>query len=41
MLCDGLDGLDGGGVGGSLEGGDICIDIAESLHCTAETNAEL
>ena len=38
VLCDDLEG--GTGVGGgkeAQEGGDICIHIADSLHCTAET----
>ena len=41
MLCDNLDGWDGG-VGGEVqEGGDIAIYIDDSLHCTAETNTTL
>ena len=39
MLCDDLEG--GTGVGGGREnqqGGDICIPMAESCCCTAETN---
>ena len=40
MLCDDLDRQDGGGQE-VQEGGDICIHIADSLHCTAETNATL
>ena len=45
MLCGDLDGWDG--VGGRergrevQEGGDICVHIADSLHCTAETNRTL
>ena len=40
MLCGDLDGEDG--VAAELiEGGDICIHIADSLHCTAETNQML
>ena len=41
MLCDDLDG--GGGQEGMefQEGGDIGIHIADSLHCTAETNTKL
>ena len=39
MLCDDLDGWDGGRE--VQEGGDICIHIADSLHCTAETNTTL
>ena len=38
MLCDDLDGW-GGRV--AQEGGDICIHIADSLRCTAETNTTL
>ena len=38
MLCDDLEELAGWGVGGP-EGGDICVHIADSLHCTTETNA--
>ena len=30
-----------GGLGEVQEGGDICIHIADSLHCTAETNTTL
>ena len=40
MLCDDLDGWDGRGRE-VQEGGDICIHIADSLHCTAETNKTL
>ena len=40
MLCDDLDGWDGGGRE-VQEGGDIRIHIADSLHCTAETNTAL
>ena len=41
MLCDDLD-VWGGGSGREVqEGGDICIHIADSLHCTAETNTTL
>ena len=37
MLCDDLDGGDGGVAGREVqEGGDIGIHIADSLHCTAE-----
>ena len=42
MFCDGLDGCDG--VVGRREvqkEGDICIRIADSLPCTAETNTTL
>ena len=40
MLCDELDGM---GVGGRevQEGGDIGIRIADSLHCTVESNTTL
>ena len=40
MLCDDLDGR---GKGGRevQEGVDIGIHIADSLHCTAETNTTL
>ena len=31
----------GWGWEGGPEGGDICIHIADSLHCTAETNTAL
>ena len=41
MLCDDLDGWDGEGEREVQEGGDICIHIADSLCCTAETNATL
>ena len=48
MLCDELDGGWGeggegmGGRGRSVqEIGDICIHIADSLHCTAEPNTTL
>ena len=41
MLCDDLDGWDGGGGRKVQEGGNIGIDIADSLHCTAETNTTL
>ena len=38
MLCGDLDGWDGGGGREVQEGGDVCIHIADSLCCTAETN---
>ena len=39
VFCDDLEGWDGGGGGRETqEGGDICIQIADSRHCTAETN---
>ena len=41
VLCDELEDGVGVRVERGQEGGDVCIDIAESLHCTAETNAEL
>ena len=42
VLCDDLDGWDGGGGGREVqEGGDICIHIVDSLLCTAETNKTL
>ena len=41
MLCVDLEGWDGGGEWGAQEGGDICIHIADSLCCTAETNITL
>ena len=43
VLCDDLDGWDGGGGGGRevQEGGHIGIHTADSLHCTAETNTTL
>ena len=42
MLCDDLDGWEGGGGGREVqEGGDIGIHIVASLHCTAETNTTL
>ena len=41
MLCDNLDGWDGGDGREVQEGGDIGIHIADSLHCTAETNTTL
>jgi len=37
MTCDDLEGWDG--LRG--EGGSICIHIADSLHCTTETNTTL
>ena len=41
VLCDALDGWDGGGGREVQEGGDIYIHIADSLHYTAETNTTL
>ena len=41
MLSGDLDGWDGGR-GREVQGGrDICIPIADSLRCAAETNATL
>lgn len=36
LLCDDLDGWDG--VGEAQEGGYLCMHMADSLHCIAETN---
>ena len=42
MLCDDLDGRDGGWSEREVqEGADIGIHIADSLHCTEETNTTL
>ena len=38
MLCDDKRGGMGLGVRESPEGGNICIHIADSLHCLRETN---
>ena len=38
MFCDDPDGWD---VGEAQKGRDICIHVADSLHCTAETNTIL
>ena len=38
--CDDLEGLDGG-MGERFRGQGLCIHMADSLHCTAETNAKL
>ena len=40
MLCDDLEGWDGGGREAQEEG-DIRILIADSCHCTGETNITL
>ena len=40
VLCDDLDGWDGGGRE-VQEGGYIGIHMADSLHCTADTNITL
>ena len=36
--CDDLEGWVGGSRREAHEGGDVCIHIADSLCCTAETN---
>ena len=42
MLCDDLEGGDGVGGGREVqEGGDICILMADSHCCMAETNITL
>ena len=41
VLCDDIDGWDGGGGREVQEEGDIGIHIADSLHCTEETNTTL
>ena len=42
MLCDDLDGWDEGRGGREVqEGGDICLHVVGSLHCTAESNTML
>ena len=42
MLCDDLEGCDGGRSGKEVqEGGDICILMADSHCCMAETNTTL
>ena len=42
MLIAGLGGVVGGGSGREVQDrGDICICIADSLRCTAETNTIL
>ena len=42
MLCGDLDGWDGGECGREVqEGGDVCMHIADSLRCSAETNTTL
>ena len=40
MLCDDLEGWDGGGRVGQLRG-DICLLIADSLCCIVEINTTL
>ena len=37
-LGDDLEGWDWRGHGELQEGGDLCTHMADSLHCTAETN---
>ena len=39
MLCGDLDGWDGGGR--EAQRGDVCIHIADSLHCTTKTHTTL
>ena len=41
MLCDNVEGWDGGVRREAQEGGDRCVHIDDSLHCTAETNVTL
>ena len=42
MLCDSLDGWDGAGGGREVqEGGDMCILMADSHCCMAETNTTM
>ena len=41
MLCDDLDGWDGGRGRKVQEGGDISIPIADSLRCAVGTNTTL
>ena len=41
MLCGDLDGWDGEWKEVQEGGTRICIHIADSLHCTAETNTTL
>ena len=41
MLCDDPEGWDEENGREIQEGGGICICIADSLHCTAETNTTL
>ena len=36
MLCEDLEGWDGGGGREDQGGGDTCILLADSLHCTAK-----
>ena len=39
MLCDGLVAWDGGRE--LQEGGDVCMHMADSLRCAADTNTTL
>ena len=43
LLCDDLEGWDGGDSGGreTQEGADVCMHIADSLCSTIETNTAL
>ena len=42
MLCDDLEGWGMGGGGREIQdGGNICIYIADSFHCTVEINTTL
>ena len=41
MLYDDLEWMGAGGGRQAQEGRDICIHIADSFHCTAETNTTL
>ena len=42
VLCDNLEGWDGLGGGREVQkGGDICIPVADSWGCVAETNTTL
>ena len=41
MPYNDLGGWDGGVVGGRSKRSDICVQMADSLHCTADTNAAL
>ena len=41
VLSDNLEGWGGWGWGGGLEGGDMCVPMADSCWCVAETNTIL
>ena len=41
MLCEDLEGWDGGRGGGVQEGENVCIHMAGSHFCTVETNTTL